>query len=170
VYNLDFSFQPKLFSKAEDNIYLVGTPSVWLVNVTVLIAFVFIYLFTMIVDARLALKLTFSKSLNATYTAFDQRRTFCKWLFIGWLTHYVPFFFMSRILFFHHYFPAHIFACMLSGLMLDILFAEVANFMESYVTIISASYFYVIFFSLFLMVIACNFHLSFPLYNLTNIL
>lgn len=37
------------------------------------------------------------------------------WLFIGWLLHYVPFWGMGRVLYFHHYFPALIFNCMLTG-------------------------------------------------------
>lgn len=37
------------------------------------------------------------------------------WLFIGWLLHYVPFWAMGRVLYFHHYFPALIFNCMLTG-------------------------------------------------------
>jgi len=34
---------------------------------------------------------------------------------VGWLFHYVPFWFMGRILYFHHYFPAHLFSVMLTG-------------------------------------------------------
>ena len=30
--------------------------------------------------------------------------------FVGWLCHYLPFFFIGRVLYFHHYFPAMIFA------------------------------------------------------------
>lgn len=37
------------------------------------------------------------------------------WLFIGWLLHYLPFWAMGRVLYFHHYFPALIFNSMLSG-------------------------------------------------------
>lgn len=37
------------------------------------------------------------------------------WMFGGWLLHYVPFWAMGRVLYFHHYFPALIFNSMLSG-------------------------------------------------------
>lgn len=37
------------------------------------------------------------------------------WLFIAWLLHYVPFWTMGRVLYFHHYFPALIFSSMLTG-------------------------------------------------------
>lgn len=37
------------------------------------------------------------------------------WLFFGWVIHYLPFWAMGRVLYFHHYFPALIFNSMLSG-------------------------------------------------------
>lgn len=39
----------------------------------------------------------------------------CVWLFIGWALHYIPFFAMGRVLYFHHYFPALLYSSMLSG-------------------------------------------------------
>ena len=43
------------------------------------------------------------------------------WLFLGWALHYVPFWAMGRVLYFHHYFPATLFSSMLSGVLLDYL-------------------------------------------------
>lgn len=37
------------------------------------------------------------------------------WLFTGWVLHYLPFWAMGRVLYFHHYFPAVIFSSMLTG-------------------------------------------------------
>lgn len=37
------------------------------------------------------------------------------WIFIGWILHYLPFWAMGRVLYFHHYFPAVIFNSMLTG-------------------------------------------------------
>lgn len=37
------------------------------------------------------------------------------WLFVGWVLHYLPFWAMGRVLYFHHYFPALIFNSMLTG-------------------------------------------------------
>lgn len=37
------------------------------------------------------------------------------WLFAGWILHYLPFWAMGRVLYFHHYFPAIIFNSMLTG-------------------------------------------------------
>lgn len=40
------------------------------------------------------------------------------WLFGGWILHYVPFWAMGRVLYYHHYFPALIFNSMLTGMFL----------------------------------------------------
>ncbi|KAJ1679428.1 Dolichyl-phosphate-mannose--protein mannosyltransferase 4 [Spiromyces aspiralis] len=42
----------------------------------------------------------------------------------GWFFHYLPFFFMGRSLFLHHYFPALAFAYMAVGVVLQCLFVE----------------------------------------------
>jgi len=42
---------------------------------------------------------------------------------LAWLLHYVPFWFMRRILYFHHYFPAHLFSVMLTGTLYGSIFA-----------------------------------------------
>ncbi len=62
------------------------------------------------------LHLTYVKNL-LTELLVLQRRTLntCKWLFIGFLCHYAPFWPMARILYFHHYFPALLFSNMISG-------------------------------------------------------
>ncbi len=37
------------------------------------------------------------------------------WLLLGWFLHYLPFYLMGRVLYFHHYFPALMFSVMLAG-------------------------------------------------------
>ena len=37
------------------------------------------------------------------------------WLLLGWALHYLPFYLMGRVLYFHHYFPALMFSIMLAG-------------------------------------------------------
>ena len=39
----------------------------------------------------------------------------CRWLLLAYLIHYVPFYTMDRILYYHHYFPALQFSSMLTG-------------------------------------------------------
>jgi len=45
----------------------------------------------------------------------ERRLIVCSWLMLAWLLHYAPFWFMGRILYFHHYFPAQLFSAMLTG-------------------------------------------------------
>lgn len=49
----------------------------------------------------------------------NQAAAACGWLLLGWLLHYLPFCLMGRVLYFHHYAPALLFACMLSGIVFD---------------------------------------------------
>lgn len=57
---------------------------------------------------------TFTAPVEAT--AIDwQSMSAAAWMFLGWLLHYLPFYSMGRVLYFHHYFPALIFNSMLSG-------------------------------------------------------
>lgn len=50
--------------------------------------------------------------------AHKQKLVASAWLFLGWLLHYVPFWAMGRVLYFHHYFPALLFNSMITGLFL----------------------------------------------------
>lgn len=54
----------------------------------------------------------------------------CLWLFIGWVLHYLPFWAMGRVLYFHHYFPAVYFASMMTGVTLDYMLSTLQNLMS----------------------------------------
>ena len=43
----------------------------------------------------------------------------CRWLLLAWFLHYLPFFAMNRVLYYHHYFPAFMISAMLSGILLE---------------------------------------------------
>lgn len=48
--------------------------------------------------------------------------------FLAWATHYFPFFLMGRQLFLHHYLPAHLASCLVTGALLEFIFnAEPAD-------------------------------------------
>ncbi len=46
---------------------------------------------------------------------------------IGWGLHYIPFWMMGRVLYFHHYFPSSYFSCMISGVVLDYCLASLVG-------------------------------------------
>jgi len=51
----------------------------------------------------------------------------CIWLFIGWALHYIPFWAMGRVLYFHHYFPAQLFVSMLTGIIFDFVVSNISQ-------------------------------------------
>ncbi|XP_025912930.1 protein O-mannosyl-transferase 2 isoform X3 [Apteryx rowi] len=53
---------------------------------------------------------------------------------LGWLLHYLPFFMMGRVLYFHHYFPAMLFSSMLTGITWDTLLKFCTGFLSSSTT------------------------------------
>jgi dolichyl-phosphate-mannose-protein mannosyltransferase len=42
--------------------------------------------------------------------------------FLAWATHYLPFYLMGRQLFLHHYLPAHLASCLVTGALLEFIF------------------------------------------------
>ncbi|XP_060663188.1 protein O-mannosyl-transferase 2 [Drosophila nasuta] len=52
------------------------------------------------------------------------------WLFVGWLLHYLPFWAMGRVLYFHHYFPALIFNSLLTGIMFNYIIRSLPKWMQ----------------------------------------
>ncbi|XP_078479374.1 LOW QUALITY PROTEIN: protein O-mannosyl-transferase 2-like [Lampetra planeri] len=102
-------------NESEYRVYLLGNPVVWWLNLTSL----GLYLI-MVAVASITLQRGLSLGQN--------RREHCSvlmrgggGLFLGWLLHYMPFYAMGRILYYHHYFPAMLFSSMLTGITLDIL-------------------------------------------------
>ncbi|XP_020806209.1 protein O-mannosyl-transferase 2 [Drosophila serrata] len=52
------------------------------------------------------------------------------WLFVGWVLHYLPFWAMGRVLYFHHYFPALIFNSLLTGVMFNYLMRSLSKWIQ----------------------------------------
>jgi len=96
-------------------VYLLGNPVIWWGN----IVFMIIYLLLELVNSvQVKRHVVFSPKQLALR---ERTLNSCRWLFIGWLLHYVPFWFMYRVLYYHHYFPAAIISSILSGVIIDYL-------------------------------------------------
>ncbi|CAK8696913.1 unnamed protein product [Clavelina lepadiformis] len=137
------NYKPQLFSKKEDKLYLTGTPVVWWINATAIPTYILFYLCVAITRKR-KYHLKRDQNLKIKSKSILQNNCICcneiilnacfvgGWCLLGWCLHYLPFFAMSRVLFFHHYFPAHVFACMLSGTLLDCFCKTLTEWLHSY--------------------------------------
>lgn len=103
-------FGQTLMTKS-DRIYMMGNPVIWWFIAPFLLLFPFIFITVLAVVKRQLVcgNKEASKALNL------QLLKEAGWLWLGWAIHYAPFFLMSRILYFHHYYPAFIFSCLFSG-------------------------------------------------------
>ena len=45
----------------------------------------------------------------------------------GWALHYIPFWAMGRVLYFHHYFPAQLYASMLTAVIFDHVVSSISK-------------------------------------------
>ena len=53
-----------------------------------------------------------------------------RWLLLAWALHYLPFFAMGRVLYFHHYLPAFVCSAMLFGVLCDYLIACIQRYLQ----------------------------------------
>ncbi|XP_019742811.1 protein O-mannosyl-transferase 2 [Hippocampus comes] len=102
-------------NETEYRVYLLGNPVVWWLN----LASLALYLILVAVAS-----VAFQRGISVS----QRRKGHCfvltrggGLLFLGWLLHYVPFYTMGRVLYYHHYFPAMLFNSMLTGITLDFL-------------------------------------------------
>lgn len=105
--------QGQFFSGNSQRIYLLGNPIIWWGNLVFLVIFALVYANAAIREKR--------GCDQETDASVQQRKIITKagsWLFIGWLLHYAPFWAMTRVLYFHHYFPALLYSSMLTGITL----------------------------------------------------
>lgn len=113
------NYRGQFFSASKEHkIYLLGNPLTWWVNIAA-------------IPLTLILIIVISISRKISSTAIHQTERIGKspieenylhasvWVMLGWIIHYVPFYFMGRILYFHHYFPAFLFSCMLTAITFD---------------------------------------------------
>lgn len=105
--------QGQFFSGNNQRIYLLGNPIIWWGNIVFLALFAIFYLYASVRDQRGCVD-------NADMLEHRSKITHAgKWIFLGWILHYAPFWAMSRVLYFHHYFPALLYSSMLTGITLN---------------------------------------------------
>ncbi|KAJ8341545.1 hypothetical protein SKAU_G00338360 [Synaphobranchus kaupii] len=101
-------------NETEYRVYLLGNPVIWWLNLFSL------GLYALMVSVA-AVLIQRGESLSERNM---ERSRVLKGpgglLFLGWLLHYVPFYAMGRILYYHHYFPAMLFSSMLTGVTWDV--------------------------------------------------
>lgn len=107
------NYRGQFFSGNSLRIYLLGNPIIWWGNIIFLILFIMLYIHACVRQQRGCIE---------SPAILEQRNKILnagKWLFIGWILHYAPFWAMTRVLYFHHYFPALLYSSMLSGTTLN---------------------------------------------------
>lgn len=111
--------QGQFFSGNSLRIYLLGNPIIWWSNIVFLILFILLYTHACVRQQRGCIE------TPAVLEQRDKLLNAGKWLFIGWILHYAPFWAMSRVLYFHHYFPAVLYSSMLSGTTLNYIIENI---------------------------------------------
>ncbi|CAG9860761.1 unnamed protein product [Phyllotreta striolata] len=111
------NYRGQFFSGTQYRIYLLGNPVIWWGNL------VFIVLFLIVFGANvIKLQRGYIESFQDSH---KKKLSACAWLFVGWALHYVPFWAMGRVLYFHHYFPALLFSSMITGILIDYILEEI---------------------------------------------
>ncbi|MFT7819267.1 protein O-mannosyl-transferase 2 isoform X1, partial [Arapaima gigas] len=102
-------------NETEYRVYLLGNPVIWWFNLLCLGLY-----------GLMATAVAVALRRGVTLDEKDEGR--CRvlldgggLLFLGWVLHYLPFYTMGRILYYHHYFPAMLFSSMLTGITWDVL-------------------------------------------------
>ncbi|KAK9704260.1 MIR domain [Popillia japonica] len=114
------NYRGQFFSGSNYRIYLLGNPIIWWSNLVFLAVFLVVFL---------ANAVKYQRGYIKSFSDAQHRKLIgCAWLFLGWTLHYVPFWAMGRVLYFHHYFPALLFNSMLTGIILDYLLEEMLKY------------------------------------------
>ena len=62
------------------------------------------------------------QNINITKGSRSRLYNSTGFFFLAWATHYLPFYLMGRQLFLHHYLPAHLASCLVTGALLEFIF------------------------------------------------
>ncbi|XP_052787486.1 protein O-mannosyl-transferase 2-like [Mya arenaria] len=103
----------QIFSGMHHKVILLGNPVLWFGVHALMVLFLILY-------AVHAFRLQRGAKMSQMYLEFSECMFgACWWLMAAWALHYLPFWPMTRVLYFHHYFPAFLYSCMLAGVVVD---------------------------------------------------
>lgn len=117
------NYRGQFFSASKGHkIYLLGNPIIWWANIATVPLTLLIIIALAIIDKIAATKAISVAKLNSRQASIETSYLeAATWALLGWTLHYIPFYFMGRVLYFHHYFPAFLFSCMLTAMTCDYL-------------------------------------------------
>lgn len=125
----------QFFSGNQYKIYLLGNPVIWWLNLILIVVFLFVTPGVLIVRQRRSGLLLNQNQVEQSSDETDDEIisnliNAGSWLFLAWFIHYVPFYAMGRVLYYHHYFPASIFSCLLSAVLIDLTLKLIAKLIK----------------------------------------
>lgn len=119
------NYRGQFFSGHQYRIYLLGNPIIWWGNLICLALY-------LLIQGYIAIRCQRGYKDTQYIEEQSKRMSYaCRWLLLGWILHYLPFYAMGRVLYFHHYFPALLFNSMLSGVILNYLLFVLPTFISS---------------------------------------
>lgn len=125
----------QFFSGNRYKIYLLGNPVIWWLNFTLILAFFILTPALLIYRQRKSgLRSETSHRKNEQLDTNESNYLIRNlinagfWFFLAWFIHYVPFYAMGRVLYYHHYFPASVFSSLLSAVLIDLTLNILAMF------------------------------------------
>nr|XP_056707505.1 protein O-mannosyl-transferase 2 [Euleptes europaea] len=101
-------------NETDYRVYLLGNPVIWWLNLVTIGLYLIMATFVSVAIKRGAHLTAERKELSRVLLHGGGL------IMLGWLLHYLPFFMMGRVLYFHHYFPAMLFSSMLTGITWDV--------------------------------------------------
>jgi len=110
----------------EIRIYMMGNPVIWWANLGFIALYLVIYVWNFVTQSRGVLQSAQERvrKANLSYA--------CNWLMLAWALHYIPFYGMGRILYYHHYFPAQLFISMMSGVLVNYMLESLPRAVPSH--------------------------------------
>ncbi|XP_013407904.1 protein O-mannosyl-transferase 2 [Lingula anatina] len=108
---LDWSGQS--FSGGKFRVLLLGNPILFWGNLILMAVFIMLFIYDGVKSKRGTTQPQEIRDYRSS------RFSACMWLIGGWGLHYIPFWTMGRVLYFHHYFPAYLFNAMFSAVVIE---------------------------------------------------